>query len=210
MMHQVPELSERELRALERGRQKAGLIAWLRGEAAARDGEMAWYVARTNWRADSVAEELRAYGIEAVCPLERRWRRYPRSSGANRRYPVDIPIFRNYLFVRLLKAEAAWVGVLTFDGVNCLQGSGEKPIPLRPREEVQLLVMLAGSGDTVVRDAGGIKVGDRVVRPVGTFAELAGTVLAINEAKREALVSTVLFGREMETRCGIDDLEKLG
>ena len=208
MMAVLPErrLTEREAEALERNRQKTELVMWLRREAAARDGEMAWYVARTNWQADSVATELRGNGIEAVCPKERRWKRYPRS---NRRYSVDIPLFGNYLFVRLLKAESAWVGLLTFDGIRCLQGRGDMPVPIRPREEEQLLVMLAGAADPIVQDESGIAVGDRVVRPVGSLAELVGTVVALDDAKREALVSTVLFGREIETRCGIDDLEKL-
>lgn len=212
MMHHMPKLSERELKALERGRQKAELIAWLRRDAAARDGEMAWYVARTNWRADSVAEELRASGIEAVCPKERRWKRYPRSSGANRRYSVDIPLFGNYLFVRLVKAESAWVGLLSFDGVRSLQGlreGHERPVPLDHCEVKKILAMLAEAGTEPVRDAGEIAVGDRVVHPLGSIAELTGVVIEIDAERRQALVQTLLFGREMETRCGIDDLEKL-
>ncbi|WP_166163136.1 transcription termination/antitermination protein NusG [Chelativorans oligotrophicus] len=208
MMHVLPDrrLTEREAEALERNRQKAELIMWLRREAAARDGEMAWYVARTNWRADSVANELWQHGIEAVCPKERRWKRFPRS---NRRYSVDIPLFGNYLFVRLLKAESAWSGVLTFEGVQCLQGRGDRPVPIAPREEVQLLVMLAGTVAASVPAGGELAVGDKVVRPIGSFAELVGTVREIDDAKRQALISTMLFGREVETRCGIDDLEKL-
>ena len=76
MMRVKPELSDRELAELERGRRKAELVAWLRREAASRDGEMAWYVARTSWRADSVGDELRDAGIEAVCPMWRAWKRY--------------------------------------------------------------------------------------------------------------------------------------
>lgn len=206
MMHMVPELSDRELEALERARQKAELTAWLRAEAAARDGEMAWYVARTNWRADAVAEDLRRSGIEAVCPKERRWKRYPRSS---RRYSVDIPLFGNYLFVRLLKAESAWVGVLTFDGVHCLQGRGETPIPVREAEMIKILGLIGKSVDRTGGEATGLKVGDAVVHPVGSFAELISWVVSIDPVKREAIVSTMLFGREMETRCRIDDLERL-
>lgn len=206
MMRPVTDLSERELLALERGRQKAELIAWLRREAASRDGKMAWYVARTNWRADSVAKDLRAAGIEAVCPLERRWRRFPRS---NRRYSVDIPIFGNYLFVRLLMAESAWVGVMTFDGVACLQGNGERPVPVAGREMAAIIEMLAMAGAAPVREDGVIAVGDEVLHPIGTFAELRGTVSEIDPGKREAVVQTVLFGREIATRCRIDDLEKL-
>jgi transcription antitermination factor NusG len=206
MMRPVRDLSERELIELERARQKAELVAWLRREAASRDGTMAWYVARTNWRADSVAEELRASGIEAVCPKERRWKRFPRS---NRRYSVDIPIFGQYLFVRLLKAESAWVGVLTFDGVACLQGNGERPVEMPKSEIEKILEMLADAGAEPVRDATEIMVGDRVIHPLGLFAELHGVVCQIDAEKREAIVSTVLFGREVATRCHVDDLAKL-
>lgn len=206
MMREKFDLSERELRALEVARQKAELIGWLRQEAAARDGKMAWYVARTNWRADSVAEELRQSGIEAVCPMWRQWKRYPRSK---RCYSVDIPLFGNYLFVRLLEAESAWSGILTFDGVNGLQGCGERPVPLLRREIDAIMQIVADAGKKPVHDDNGIVVGDEVLHPLGTFAELRGTVLAIDEDKRQALVSTVLFGREIATRCAIDDLERL-
>lgn len=205
-MHRVPELSARELAALERGRRKADLVAWLRREAASRDGEMAWYVARTNWRADSVAGELRAVGIEAVCPVERRWKRFPRST---QRYSVDYPLLGNHLFVHLLRAESAWVGALSFDGVNCLLGTGEKPVAMRPSEMDEILAMIEEFGSGVVRDEVGVKVGDEVVHPVGTFAELRGVVREIDAKRRTALVDAVLFGRSIATRCGIDDLEKL-
>lgn len=208
MMHARPELSERELRAMEKARQKAELIGWLRREAAARDGEMAWYVARTSRRADAVAAALRRYGIDAVCPMERRWRRYPRS---NRRYSVDIPLLGNYLLVRLLKAESAWVGFLTFrpQGVVCLQGNGEKPVPLRDQEAAQILESIEDAQDGPARQAARLAVGDRVVHPLGPQAELEGVVVGLDDARREAVISTVLFGREIETRCGIDDIEKL-
>lgn len=206
MMHRACELTDRELSALERNRRKADLVAWLRREAASRDGEMGWYVARTRWRAEQVADELTAYGIEAICPKARRWKRYPRS---NKRYAVDIPLFGGYLFVRLLHAESAWVGLLSFDGIAHLQGSGERPIPLLEREAAQIIDMMSESQPAVARAPGAVVVGDRVVHPIGMFAELAATVCEIDERKREAIVSTMLFGREVATRCNIDDLERL-
>lgn len=202
MMRVVADLSEREVTALERARQKAELVAWLRKEAASRDGEMAWYVART-WRsADSVMNELRTAGIEAMCPLERHWKRYPKS---RKRYSVDNPLFGNHVFVRLLKAESAWVGILSFEGVDCLLGTGERPVPLREDEIAKVMMML---GKAISR-SGEISVGDTVVHPLGAFAELHGTVVEIDGEKRTALVETVLFGRAVATRCGIDDIEKL-
>src|SRR5690606_27060084 len=123
--------SEREGEALRRARQKAELINWLRGEAAARDGDLAWYIARTRWQADSVAAELRAAGIEAICPMRRIWKRHQRSQ---RRYSVEIPALGNYVFVRTVMAASAWLGVMSFDGVDCLLGNGEAPIPVLAAE----------------------------------------------------------------------------
>ncbi|WP_099866053.1 transcription termination/antitermination protein NusG [Pararhizobium haloflavum] len=206
MMHQRAELSERELQALERGRRKAELIAWLQAEAAARDGDMAWYVARTTYRADTVAGDLRDRGIEAVCPTERRWKRYPRSRA---KYSVEYPLFGHYLFVRLLMAESAWVGLMTFDGIHCLQGNGERPVPVRTKEIEQILELASIGAAEPVSEIAPIMVGDQVVHPVGTFAELVSHVVEIDARKREALVSTLLFGREIETRCALDDLARL-
>lgn len=205
-----PEITDREADSLRRARQNAELINWLRGEAAARNGEMAWYVARTRWRADSVAAELRQAGIEAVCPMERRWKRHHRS---DRRYSVEIPLLGNHVFVRLLKAESAWVGTLSFEGVDCLlgmgEGMGERPVPLSASEVAKIMAMLDLLTSCAVEEATGLMVGDTVLHPLGMMAELRGTVVEIDAEKREALISTVLFGREMATRCGIDDLEKL-
>lgn len=206
MVRAITDLSERELVALERGRQKRDLVNWLRNEAASRDGRMAWYVARTNWRADSVADELRSAGIEAVCPKERQWKRYPRS---NRRYAVENPLFGNYCFVHLLVAQSAWVGVMSFDGVYCLQGNGERPVALCDAEIENILGMLGGAAQKAVAEAREFDVGDKVLHPLGHFAELHGVVLDLDYQKREATVRTMLFGREMDTTCDIDDLEKL-
>lgn len=206
MMRAVTELSEREQLAFDRAKQTADLIAWLRSEAASRDGAMAWYVARTRWQADSVARDLEAAKIDVVCPMERRWKRYPRS---NRRYPVDSSLFGNHLFVQLLKAESAWVGLLTFEGIDCLLGDGERPVALREGEVAKVMMMLENPGGQLAQAASGLAVGDAVVHPVGSFAELHGVVREIDHEKRTALVSTVLFGREIATRCGIDDIEKL-
>lgn len=206
MMVVRPEISDREADALRRSRAKAELVNWLRGEAAARDGEMAWYVARTRWRADSVVEEMRQAGIEAICPMERRWKRHPRSL---RRYSVEIPLLGNHAFVHLLKAESAWVGAMTFDGVDCLLGTGEKPVPVGADEMAKVMAMLEIPSACPVERATGLMIGDAVLHPLGMIAELRATVVEIDAVKREALISTMLFGREMSTRCGIDDLEKL-
>jgi len=206
MMRPDYDLSTREVLALERGRQKAELIAWLRREAASRNGDMFWYVAQTRWRADSVAGELRGQGIEAVCPKSRYWQRYP---GSRSRFPVEKPVFGNYLFVRTLKAESAWVGVLSFEGIKSLRGDGERPLPITKKEEAQILALLEDASTIADREANPIAVGDKVLHPLGSIAELHGEVLELDPVKREALVSTVLFGRELSTRCSIDDLEKL-
>lgn len=201
-----PAISEREADALRRAREKAKLIDWLRGEAAARDGQMAWYVARTNWHADSVAADLRHAGIEAVCPMRRRWKRHPRSQ---RRYSVEIPALGNYVFVHTVIAASAWLGVMSFDGVDCLLGDGEIPVPMHEAEVANIMAMLDNSTACPVERATGLMLGDTVLHPVGVMAELRGTVVEIDAEKREALISTMLFGREVSTRCGIDDLEKL-
>lgn len=206
MMHKVPDLTEREMMALERNRQKAELIAWLRKEAASRDGEMGWYVARTRWQSNHVAAELERHGIEAVCPTVRRWKRYPRS---HKRFAVDSPLFQSYLFVHLLKAESAWVGLLSFEGIAHIQGDGERPVPLLEREVAQLIELTSEKQPAVAREVGALVVGDRVVHPLGMFAELTAIVCEIDAKRHEAIVSTMLFGREMATRCNIDDLERL-
>lgn len=200
------QLTERETHALERGRQKAELVAWMRREAASRDGIMSWYVARTNGRADVVSKELERHGIECMCPMWRTWKRYPRR---NARYSVDIPFFGNYLFVRLLEAESAWVGLLTFDGIACLQGTGERPVPLREKEVRQIIDLVGQEKPASKPCVDALLPGDRVVHPVGLLAELEAVVSSVDAEKREAIVSTMLFGREMSTRCRIDDLERL-
>lgn len=206
MMAARPEISEREVDALRRARAKAELINWLRGEAASRDGEMAWYVARTRWQADSVASDLRGVGIEAVCPMRRIWKRHPRSQ---RRYSVEIPALGNYVFVRTVVAASAWLGVMSFDGVDHLLGNGENPVSLPKAEMAKIMEMLADSTACPIEQATGLMLGDTVLHPLGMMAELRGTVVEIDAEKREVLISTLLFGREVETRCGIDDLEKL-
>lgn len=206
MMMVRPDISDREAAALDRARRKADLISWLRREAASRDGEMAWYVARTRWGADSVIPALERAGIEAICPMHRRWKRHPRSL---KRYSVEYPLFGNHVFVRLLKAESAWVGLLTFDDIDCLLGTGEHPVPLSAREVAKIFREMELAPSIKVEEDTGLALGDTVLHPLGVVAELRGKVIEIDAERREALISTALFGRELATRCGIDDLEKL-
>lgn len=206
MMAVKPDVSERGAEALRRARQKAELIHWLRGEACARDGVMEWYVARTKWRADSVATEMREAGVEAICPMRRVWKRHHRST---KRYSVEIPWLGNYVFVRTVVAASAWLGVMSFDGVDCLLGDGETPVPVSSSEMANILALLEHYRSCPVEEATGLMPGDTVLHPVGPLAELRGTVVEVDVEKREALIRTILFGREVSTRCGIDDLEKL-
>ncbi len=200
----VQELSEREERAWQKSRKVREMVGWLRLQAAAQDDEMFWYVVRTKKpNADSVADAVREQGITVCCPTEKVVKRVPRRHA---RVTVERPLYARYFFVRLVRFEAAWLGMMTFDGVDCLLGNGEIPqsVPERFIAKIQ-----AGCADELINKSNLFRAGDRASVTFGPFASFEG-IVSKDEGDGDTVdIEIDIFGRMTPCRVGIDHLKKL-
>lgn len=206
MMHEVLEqgLSDREERAWQKSRQVREMVDWLRTQAAAQDVEMFWYAVRTRRAsADSVAEELDRHGITVLCPMEKVVKRLPRKQT---KVTVETPMFNRYFFVRLVKFEAAWLGVMTFDGVDCLLGSGETPQAM-PERFIAKIQRRCEKGR--VNTSALFQRGDKALVTRGPFTSLEATVVSDEGEGHAVDIEIDIFGRMAPCRIGIDHLKKL-
>jgi transcription antitermination factor NusG len=201
------ELTEREELSWQRTRKAADMVAWLRKQAAARDGERFWYAIRTRRDdADQVAKRMREAGIETWCPLTTAVKRQPRGRGC---MTVSIALFPRYFFARTVSFEAAWLGLMSFEGVDCVLGHGERPVPL-PERVIEDIHSFCESGLASIRKGSGIlKKGDRVMIEAGPFAFLEGTVLRGTDMDGVVDLELDVFGRMTPCRIGVDDLKRL-
>jgi transcription termination/antitermination protein NusG len=102
--------------------------------------ERKWFAVYTNWRHEAaVSRKLRMLEVETFLPVyrcQRRWR-----NGCHR--VLDLPLFSNYLFVRIGHGERG--RVLGMPGVVALVGSGSQPVPVPDLEIERLRELTAKS-----------------------------------------------------------------
>lgn len=111
-------------------------------------------------------------------------------------------LFSGYLFVEMIMTDEAWYIVRNTPGVTGFIGSsggGAKPFPVAEEEMESILRRLGMSERKVQVD---FEVGDRVRVLSGAFANVEGTVEALDDENQTATVLTILFGRETPTDFG--------
>jgi transcription antitermination factor NusG len=200
----VQGLSPREEEAWTRARAKRDLVEWLRDQAAAREGERRWYAVRTRRDdSDSVAERMERRGVTVWCPMKKAVKRLPRRRA---KVEVEAPVFSRYLFVKLVAFEGALLGIMTFDGVDCILGTsaGPEPLPERIVAKIQAIADNAAPDTSML-----MRAGDQVLIRAGAFASCVGAVLADEGAACVIDVEIDLLGRMVPCRMNVDDLEKL-
>jgi len=193
---------DRSVRKAESERARRDMVRWLRAQAADRDGKCAWYVVAHRGSGMALTESMRAEGLNAWCPMRKVVKRVGR-----RRAVVDrkIPLFDGYVLVELIAGwEAAWLGVMTFDGVTGILGSAGRPQAL-PGATVEKLMEFEGldafsQGVLFAR-------GRRVVITSGMFKGLEGHVVRSEDRNGELALELDLFGRLTPCRMGVDSVK---
>lgn len=203
MTTERPGLSEREREAMRRADGNRNLVSWLRRQAADRNGLRALYAVRTFCEnAAVVAEKLEAEGIETWCPLKKVVKRLPRRQGG---VTVDMSVFPFYFFVRLVDFDAAFLGVMTFGGVDCLLGNGEKPTSLSAKD----IEKINGFRQEKADRSRIFTRGDRAVITDGPFRDHEGMVITDEDEANRVALELEIFGQMVPCRMGIDDLKKI-
>ncbi len=118
-------------------------------------------------------------------------------------------LFSGYLLVQMIMTDEAWYVVRNTPGVTGFIGSsgkGAKPFPVS-QEEIDSVLRRLGRTDLDVHVD--FEVGDTVQILNGAFKNSEGTVESMDDEKKEATVSLILFGRETPTEISYMDLKKV-
>lgn len=118
-------------------------------------------------------------------------------------------LFPGYLFAEMIMTDEAWYIVRNTPGVTGFIGSsggGAKPFPVA-QEEIENILRRLGMSDRKVNV--NFSVGDRVKILSGPFSGVEGVVEELHNETQNAVVLTILFGRETPTEIDYVDLEKI-
>ncbi|MEG0699798.1 MAG: transcription termination/antitermination protein NusG, partial [Erysipelotrichaceae bacterium] len=118
-------------------------------------------------------------------------------------------LYSGYLFVDMIMTDTAWYVVRNTPGVTGFIGSsggGAKPFPV-PAEEMESILRRLGKSTASFNIS--YEVGDRVKILSGPFVGVEGTVESLNDETQEAVVLTIMLGRETPTDIGYGNLEKV-
>lgn len=118
-------------------------------------------------------------------------------------------LYSGYLFVEMIMTDEAWYIVRNTPGVTGFIGSsgrGAKPFPVS-QEEIESILRRLGMSERKLNID--FVVGDRVKILSGPFTGIEGTVEEVHNDARNAVVLTILFGRETPTEVDFVNLEKV-
>jgi transcription antitermination factor NusG len=119
-----------------------------------------------------VSQRMNTYAIESFLPTYRAIHRWRNGCTKN----LKLPLFPNYLFVRITRKERG--RVLQTPGVIGLVGMGAEPLPI-PDQEIEALRQssLAGKCEPHL----GLAMGDKVRIRRGVMQGLVGTLVRIKD-----------------------------
>ncbi len=197
-------LTKRERAARDKASQRLAMRTYFRKQAAATLGDRHWWLVKHSERnGESLAQAMRDEGIEAWCAVSKERKRVGRG---NATVEKDEQIFPNYLFVRTVPFEAAWLGVMTFEGVTGFVLGGEKPLRIRQRtiDEVLAFLSVLPSRRQV------LFAPDAMVQVMkGSFSGFEGKVKKSEDKRGDVIVEVDMFGRVTICNFGIDSLRLL-
>lgn len=188
---------------LERAARHRALLEGQRRAAIDSDGTGQWFVVRHSGDGESLAKLMAVEGITAWCPVEK----VKKSCGRVRKVVwVNAPLWAGYILVKVPALPAAWLGVMSFDGVAGFLGMGGIPLALKDKaiKEIQAFIALPPARRKLIfaPDA-------RVLIRHNSFEGIEGTVVASENAKGRVGVEIELLGRMTLCWFGLDELKLL-
>jgi transcription antitermination factor NusG len=180
----------------EHGLERAGLVP--AGSAAAQDFPASWFAAYTHSHHEKrVASYFTEREIESFLPLYavvRRWR-----NGCEMK--LDLPLFPNYVFVRMDPRER--VRVLEVPGVLSLVGSGRR---LASLPDLEIEALRSSAGQRKVEPHPYLIVGERVRIKAGAMMGLEGVLVRKKNNFRVVLGLEAIL-QSVAVEVDADDLE---
>ena len=157
-----------------------------------------WFAVYTIPRHEKrLAEHFGVRQIEYFLPLYRTLRRWKDGS----RITLELPLFPNYIFVRISRRER--VRVLEVPGVLSIAGCGREPVPL-PDGEIEALRQ--GIGVAQLEPHPYLVVGERVRINAGPLAGMEGVLIRKKNSFRVVLTLSMIM-QSIAVELDIEDIE---
>ena len=115
---------------------------------------------------------------------------------------VNRKVYPGYVMLKMIMDDDTWYVVRNTRGVTSFVGPGSKPVPLT-NEEVRVMGL---ESNMEVID---IAVGDSVQIFNGPFEGNIGVIKEMSQAKRTAIVSLSIFGRETPVELDFMQIKKM-
>jgi transcription antitermination factor NusG len=159
-----------------------------------------WFAIQTRPRHEKkVNSELREKGINSFLPLHREKRRW-----SDRSQWVELPMFSQYLFVRMPISGDSRLRVLQTTGVVQFVGATGRGVPIPDDQIESLLAMVSRGIPTVSHEF--LRVGQRVRIRGGVLEGIVGILSAIRNEK-SLVVSVDLIQKSVAIRIDGFDVE---
>jgi len=139
--------------------------------------------------------------FEVVVPIEEEV-----EMRSGKRVTLQRKIFPGYVLVNMILSDESWYVVRNTPGVTGFVGSGNKPIPLEPREVRSILKRMA---DDTPKIKMSFVPGQSVKIVGGPFADFTGTVDELYPEKGKVKVLVSFFGRETPVELDFLQVEKV-
>lgn len=111
-------------------------------------------------------------------------------------------LFPGYVLVKMIVTDISWYLVRNTRGVTGFVGSGNKPVPLSPKEVEALGVSVNPYKDV------DIKEGDTITILNGAFKDMTARVIEISPDKSKLKAFVSLFGRDTLAELDFSDVVK--
>jgi transcriptional antiterminator RfaH len=154
-----------------------------------------WYVVYSKPQKESCAKfHIRAKGLEVYFP------RLSLPKNSMRAKPI-IPLFPNYLFVRLNVRSAEYDYVAWSPGVKRIVGFNGSPAPID--DEILTFLMSKSDSDGIIPAESNLRTGQEVRITKGPFSGLLGIIREPSNAKGRVRVLLTLLNRDMDVELPI-------
>jgi transcription antitermination factor NusG len=153
----------------------------------------AWFAVQTRPRHEKkVSAELREKGVSAFLPLVSSTRQW-----SDRSRVVEMPLFPQYVFVRIAQTLDTRVSVLRTNGVTSFVGTRGIGVPI-PDEQMERVQTVVARGIPVTPHSF-LNVGSRIRIRGGALDGLQGILIAVN-GDQTLVVSVELIQRSIAIR----------
>ncbi|HZG29936.1 MAG TPA: transcription termination/antitermination NusG family protein [Ensifer sp.] len=187
---------------------KAIMIAKARMDRQEKDVAPRWVVATCKTGMEKhVAEAFQQQVIECWLPTERRKRPPLRGKKA---VEIEVPIFRGYVFARVIPDDLAYAGLMAAAKINGLMASGGR-VYLMPDRLMETLMLKSKKRERKQIDEKELPIyraainGKAVIRS-GPFADFMVTVRRVLEKSGELVVELPIFGAMTEMTVDVDSI----